>query len=224
MPSIHSTGPEDRKASSLTDSASAKPAPASVSDIEHMSKAMRAPRRDMARIRAVILDIVLLVVLIGVIVGGYFGYHALRQLYAPVWDIRDIVFCVEMENIALDMVKYNDDGKLTLHKQKLWSSDRTDADYLGDVEEVSTVLITHADGTQTLTLYLTVKAKADYLEGYGYRMGATMLLAGTESVFRLRDLSAEATIISLREVNDTTPPETDDDFVVSAGQFPRAGQ
>ncbi len=223
MASMHQTGPEDRKASSLTEAPSAPIKPTMAVDGGKSGGGLRAKRRDMSRVRVLILDIVLLVVLVGLVVGGYFGYRTLRRLYAPTWDARDVVFCVEMENIDLDMVKYNQDGRPSLTGCDLWSSDRTDADRLGRVTDVRTVLVTHEDGSSTLTLYLTVEATADYLEGYGYRMGATMLLAGTESTYRLPGLSAEGTIISLHEA-DETDAEADDDLIISDGHAPAGGE
>ena len=64
----------------------------------------------------------------------------------------------------------------------IWSSDKTDADQLGIVTDA--VLVT-VDGINTFALHLTVEAEAYYREGKGYRMGETMLLAGTEGFFRM---------------------------------------
>lgn len=148
--------------------------------------------------RALLVDLIILVVLALLILGGVFGYRALREYYAPTWETRAVTFTVVMENIPLDMVKYGQDGRPTMENSPIWSSDRTDADQLGTVKEVRTVLVS-ADGANTLTLYLTVEATAYYREGKGYRMGETMLLAGGEGVYRLQGLTAEGTIISMHE-------------------------
>ncbi len=152
----------------------------------------------------VLVDLILLGVLFGVVVGGIFGYRALRDWYAPKWETRDVVFCVEMTGIDPDLVKYGQDGRPTMTGNGIWSSDRTDADLLGTVTSVRTVLVAGADGTNTLTVYLTVEAEAYYREGQGYRMGETMLLAGTEGVFRVKGITAPGHIISMHEKQDET--------------------
>jgi hypothetical protein len=136
------------------------------------------------------------------VAGGIFGYRALRDWYAPEWEIRDVVFCVEMQGINPDLVKYGPDGRPTMTGNGIWSSDRTDADLLGTVSSVRTVLVAEADGTNTLTVYLTVEASAYYREGHGYRMGETMLLAGTEGTFRIKGITAQGCIISMHEKQD----------------------
>ena len=151
-----------------------------------------------------LVDLVLLAVLAGLVVGCIYGYRALRDLYAPVWENREVVFQVKMEGINPDMVKYGSDGRPKLVNEALWSSDHTDADMLGVVTDVRTVLESEADGINTLTLYLTVEAKAYYREGKGYRMGETMLLAGSEGVYRLQGMTAQGLIISMHEKKDET--------------------
>ena len=162
---------------------------------------------------SLLVDLVLLALLAGLIVGGVFGYRALRELYAPTWETRDVVFCVEMTGIDPNMVKYGQDGRPTFVNNPVWSSDHTDADCLGTVTDVRTVLVALEDGTNTLTLYLTVEAKAYYREGKGYRMGETMLLAGTEGVYRLEGMSAAGTVISMHEKQDETKDTSEADTV-----------
>ncbi len=154
------------------------------------------------RVIAILVDILLLLLLAGLIAGGWFAYRAIREVYAPTWETREVVFCVEMTGIDPDMVKYGQDGRPTMVGKDIWSSDRTDADRLGTVTDVRTVLVAAADGRNTLTLYLTVHADAHYREGKGYRMGVTMLLAGTEGTYRVTGMSAPGTMISMHEVAD----------------------
>ncbi len=168
-----------------------------------------------------VVDLILLAVLIGLSVGGVFAYRAIRDLYAPVWETRDVVFCVKMEGIDPSMVKYGQDGRSTFTGNPIWSSDRTDADCLGTVTDVRTVLVSREDDDNTITMYLTVEAEAHYREGKGYRMGATMLLAGDEGTYRVEGMIAEGIIISMHEKSQETdaateagtvfaePPETD---------------
>lgn len=198
----------DRKASSLADRTAthrpAAPAPKESSS----GTSMDGIKRPVSRGRITLLvDLILLVVIVGLIVGGVFAYRAIRELYAPTWETRDVIFRVEMTGIDPAMVKYGQDGRPTMVGHPLWSSDRTDADCLGTVTDVRTVLVSGEDGNNTLNLYLTVEAAASYREGKGYRMGVTMLLAGMEGTFLAEGLIAEGTVISMHEKSDETTAE-----------------
>lgn len=197
------------KASSLPDAATAhRP----VAPNAQTGKGGRRSRRAMGRGASrgwitLLVDIVLLLVLAGLVVGGVFAYRAIRELYAPTWETREVVFEVEMTGIDLDLVKYGQDGRPTITGHPLWSSDRSDADQLGTVTDVRTVLVSGAEGENSLNLYLTVQATAYYREGKGYRMGATMLLAGMKGSFMAQGLVAEGTVISMHEIS--AEPDTD---------------
>lgn len=153
----------------------------------------------------ILLDILLLVALAGLLVGGWFGYKALRDVYAPDWEVREVIYRVELKEIDPNVLEYGEDGRPVYINKALWSSDRTDADHLGTVVDVQTERVLE---TNTVNLTLTVKANAYYREGKGYRMGATMLLAGYEGLFRLEGASdekvdglmAEGMILSFHEV------------------------
>lgn len=159
--------------------------------------------------RTLLVDLILLAVLAGLVIGGVFAYRGIRELYAPTWESREVVFCVEMTGLDPAMVKYGQDSRPAMTDHPLWSSDRTDADYLGEVTDVRTVLITGEDGRNTLNIYLTVEATALYREGKGYRMGATMLLAGMQGTFMAQGLVSEGTVISMHEKSDEPAPETE---------------
>lgn len=197
------------KASSLPDSATAH-RPASPEGKRGRSEGKRATaNRGSRRWVTLVVDLILLLVIVGLVVGGVFAYRAIRELYAPTWETREVVFEVEMTGIDLDLVKYGQDGRPTMTGHPLWSSDRTDADFLGTVTDVRTVLVSGEEGENTLNLYLTVEATAYYREGKGYRMGATMLLAGMKGTFMAQGLVAEGTVISMHEKSDETAPETE---------------
>ena len=205
MPSLKRNDAE-QKASSLPDSATAH------RPVSSHAKAGKSGRRAMGRGGSrgwvtLLVDITLLLVLVGLVVGGVFAYRAIRELYAPTWETREVVFEVEMTGIDLDMVKYGQDGRPTMTGHPLWSSDRSDADQLGIVTDVRTVLVSGEEGENSLNLYLTVKATAYYREGKGYRMGVTMLLAGMERTFMTQGLVAEGTVISMHEISDETDGE-----------------
>lgn len=148
---------------------------------------------------SLLVDLFLLAIVAGLVVGFIFGYRALRELYAPTWETRDVVFCVKMDHIPPDMVKYDQaKGQYTIVNNAIWSSEQTDADQLGTVTDVRTVLVS-TEEVNTVTLYVKVEAKAYYREGKGYRMGETLLLAGSSGIYRMEGLSAEGTIISMHE-------------------------
>lgn len=199
----------DAKASSLPDSAAThRPAAAASGKSRGEGKRFtgrKGPRRGVT----LLVDILLLLILAGLITGGVFAYRAIRELYAPTWETREVVFGVEMTGIDLDLVKYGQDGRPTITGHPLWSSDRDDADLLGTVTDVRTVLVSGEEGENTLNLYLTVEATAYYREGKGYRMGTTMLLAGMKGTFMAQGLVAEGMVISMHEKSDETTPETE---------------
>ena len=202
----------DPKASSLS------AAPAAFAPASHEGKKGRkgkkgksgkkAMGRDRSRIWVTLLvDLTLLIVIAGLVVGGVFAYRTIRELYAPVWEAREVVFVVEMKGVDPDMVKYGQNGRPTIVGRPVWSSDLTDADLLGTVTDVQTLLVPGENGENTLTLYLTVGATAHYREGKGYRMGTTMLLAGMKGTFMAQGLVAEGTVISMHEKQEETVTE-----------------
>lgn len=200
---------KDRKATSLSDGVGTYRTSAPEGSESKGNARKPDPVRKSRKWVALVVDLILLVVLIGLIVGGVFAYRAIRDLYAPVWETRDVVMCVKMEGIDPSMVKYGQDGRSTFTGNPIWSNDRTDADCLGTVTDVRTVLVSREDGYNTITMYLTVEARAYYREGKGYRMGATMLLAGDGGTYRVEGMIAEGTIISMHEKSQETEAVTE---------------
>ena len=199
----------DPKASSLTDSATAHRPTLSIGKPTKKGKSSleQGRRRGWSTL---LVDIILLVILVGIVVSGVFTYRLVRELYAPTWETREVVFEVEMTGVDVDLVKYGQDGRPTITGHALWSSDAADADLLGTVTDVRTVLVSGENGENTLNLYLTVAATAYYREGKGYRMGATMLLAGMKGTFMAQGLVAEGTLTSMHEAGDETADDTVD--------------
>jgi hypothetical protein len=157
----------------------------------------------------VLVDVILLLVLAGLAVGAWFGFSALRELYAPTWETRTVVYTLELQGVSPGDVKYNSDGRLIYVGAPVWSSVYTDADCLGTVTDARGTLVTAEGGTNTLTLILTVEADAAYREGKGYRMGETMLLAGLTGDFRFEGMTAHGTVISLKEKEELTETAPD---------------
>lgn len=214
MASLNGKDTKSRKASSLTDETTIQPATASRGGaagarpdvMPHDGRKSKdtvsvgALRRRRRGARSVVVDIILLVVLAGLIVGAVFGYRAIREVYVPTWEKRVVVFRVQMSGLDPNMVPYSQ-GQIAFTNKSMWSSDRSDADCLGTVTKVDSENV-EVDGRRLLNLTLTVEASADYLESKGYRMGETMLLAGTEGTYRVEGLVADGMIISMHEKKD----------------------
>ena len=208
MASFYRNESEDRRSSGLPENIR-EPMTGSVRGVEPvksvkgMGKVAKG-RNDRRLWVSLLVDVVLLLVLAGLIVGAWLGFRAIRELYAPTWETRSVVYCVEIEGISPDAVKYGPDGRYVFENKGIWSSAYTDADFLGTVIQARTVLVAWDDGSNTVTLYVTVEAEAYYREGKGYRMGETMLLAGAEGDFRLEGMTAHGTIVSMHEKSEET--------------------
>ena len=124
MASYQSKKSDDRKASSL-----AEPAVTQAS-VRHRREENDRPGRGAGmmpgasarrrRVIAILVDILLLLLLAGLIAGGWFAYRAIREVYAPTWETREVVFRVEMTGIDPDMVKYGQDGRLRRSRVARW--------------------------------------------------------------------------------------------------------
>lgn len=172
-------------------------------------------RRGMRRGNGLIVDAILILIVAGIVVGAWFGYRALKANFAPAWQEKDVLFTVEIPAVDPNILVYGDDGQLTLVNKDLWSSDRTDADRLGLVVSADTVALD--EESTTVTLYVTVSARAKYRPGDGYWMGGTRLLAGNRAIFRLEGLVAPGQILTLDEADHFRPliteeTETDEDL------------
>ena len=145
---------KDGKASSLTDGAGTLRPSTPEGGEGKGSNRKFDPVKKKRTWKTLVVDLVLLVVIVGLVAGGVFAYRAIRDLYAPVWETRDVVFCVKMDGIDPSMVKYGQDGRSTFTGNPIWSSDRTDADCLGTVTDVRTVLVSRDDGESWSEPYL----------------------------------------------------------------------
>ena len=197
MASLNRKNRDDRKAAGLTADQTLQggATPDLSADVSQMTRS--ADKSIMGRGKrrvwvSVLVDVILLLVLAGLVVGGYFGYRAISRIYAPEWEQREVIFRVQFDDVDPTLLEEQYDS---LNGSQLWSSEHTDADLLGTVVGVS-------EYKAGEPLVITVKAKAYYREGQGYRMGSTMLLAGSEGVYRMAGLTAEGTMISMHEVKD----------------------
>ena len=187
-----------RKASSLMDDAVVLPGSGTGSHEQRRGKGDREEilrDRQGSRARAILVDVIILLLLVGLALGIRTGYHALKNLYSPVWETRTVEFCVEMQGVDMDLV-YDEKGNATFMDSGVWYTDQADGDLLGTVVKVDSEREEHGD---TVTLYRTVTAEAKYRQGEGYYMGETPLLAGMQGQFRVTGMMGEGTVISLHE-------------------------
>lgn len=155
-------------------------------------------------------DVLILLVLAGVGIGIWFGYHAIRDIYAPVWEDREIELCVKITDI--DYVRA-DELLPGLSEHPLWYGDTADSVELGNVTDVRAVPSTTAEGKEVMTLYLTVSVTAEYRNSDGYFVGDVRLLAGESSIYRANGLVSEGMILSLTDPEvpvDTQAPESEE--------------
>ena len=208
MSSVHRTSADDQKSSGRPENIRA-PRPGAAAPAEGPKSVkgggrVTVSRRSNRKWVPVLVDVILFLLLAGLVTGAVFGFRALRELYAPTWETRSLVYTVEIQGVDPAAVKYNSDGRFIYVDRPLWSSVYTDADCLGTVTAVSSTRVTDENGKSTLTLILTVEADAFYREGKGYRMGETILLAGLSGEFRFEGMTAWGTVISLKEKSELT--------------------
>ncbi len=188
----------ERKASSLSDD-TLTPLSRTVSGTGKPSKDKRErllPGRRRFSLRGLLVDLLLLLILCGLGVGGWFGYRAAKNIYAPTWETRQISFVVEIMDLELEQTN---EMLKTLPGRSVWYSAETTGDLLGRVSHLEPVPYTNADGKGRVALYLTVTADAKYREGEGYYVGSTRLLAGENGTFRTEGMVTEGLIVSLTD-------------------------
>jgi len=150
-------------------------------------------------LRGLLVDLALLLVLCGLGVGIWFGYRAVKNIYAPEWETRQISFVVEITDLGLEETNAL---RNTLSGCPLWYTSAADGDMLGKISQLDSVPYTNEEGEGVLALYLTVNAEAKYREGQGYYVGSTRLLAGENGVFRTEGLITEGAIVSLQDLTE----------------------
>lgn len=150
-------------------------------------------------LRGLLVDLALLLVLCGLGVGIWFGYRAVKNIYAPEWETRQISFVVEITDLGLEETNAL---RNTLSGCPLWYTSVADGDMLGKISQLDSVPYTNEEGEGVLALYLTVNAEAKYREGQGYYVGSTRLLAGENGVFRTEGLITEGAIVSLQDLTE----------------------
>lgn len=150
------------------------------------------------RARAFAADIVLLVVLAALCVGGFFGYRALKKVYDPVREVRTVEYTVRVTDVdakTVNTVVHDEQGNSLFENSRIYHTDSANGACVGTVKHVRL----NETEQSTYTLYLTVEAEVEYLEGDGYSVQDWHLLAGTTERYRVQGLSFEGFIMSLHE-------------------------
>ena len=155
--------------------------------------------------KGILMDVIILLVLVGLGTGIFFAYQAIRDIYAPVWDERDIEFVVKIANIDYERA---DEILPTLADHDLWHTDAADGQRLGTVTDVIMEAFNTGEGKATMTLYLTVSTTAQYHKADGYFVGDIRLLAGETVVYRANGLVSEGMIISITDSTQDAETQT----------------
>lgn len=156
-----------------------------------------------------IADILLIVFIVGAIVGAFFGFRALKRVFTPTAETKDITFCVvlaEMPIERMDMIPPNSDGSIGLVNNYIWFTDLAGGDKLGKVTAMDYDVDEYGKGDM-VEIRLTVTASATYRDstypgGAGYYMGETRVAGGLKGVFRMNGLVSEGEIVSVRLTSD----------------------
>lgn len=146
--------------------------------------------------RAIWVDIVLLVVLLAVIVGGALGYRAVKNVYAPAWSERNIVFVVEIPHVDPTIVP-----NYWHAEAPMYVSDKIDAAPIGYLM-YSPYILTDVENSGYVTVRLIMHVEARYRKGKGYYCGETPILAGLSADFRVDGISGNGMITAVYEADE----------------------
>ncbi len=157
------------------------------------------------RVGVIVVDMLLVVLFCGAIVGGFFGYRAFRNAYAPKEEMRETVLLVELSCLDVEAVPdyWNADAPM-------YVSDEVGAEpiaYLSDVPYIKTLPPDpeHPDAPLQKTVHLLLHTTAEYREGEGYFVGDTALYAGMVYDVRVDGVSTSAMILSVMPAEESTP-------------------
>lgn len=142
------------------------------------------------------VDLILLVVLAAVIVGGVMGYRAVKRVYAPEWEERDIVFVIDVSHVNASILP-----DFWHAEAPLYVSDEADATPIGYLMDSPYVM---ADSSESgyVTVRLLLHGKARYRKGEGYYCGNTPILAGLSGDVRVDGIAGNGTIMVIYEADE----------------------
>ncbi len=152
------------------------------------------------------VDLVLWCVIIGLCVGGYFGYAALKKVYAPAWEEKSFVYVVEMPAVDIRFIPQIGENWGTA----VYISDDPDAKPIGELKVAPEILPpedpalrnTHRKIRLTIVAGMSKDFKAEYREDMGFSANGVSIYAGMSGTFRISGLTAKGTILSLWEYDE----------------------
>ncbi len=199
MASSNSGDRQNRKASSLTEPAAApsrRPTDAPAMPAKDNTDALQASTAQPVDHRGVKLavDIILILVFVGLAVGGFFGYRALKKIYAPQWETREVTVILELTDVDPAIVP-RINSRIYL--------DLTDGQtVLGTcVTGQPGIMPPDENGVASTNKYyrLVLKTTARYRAGAGYFVDDYPLLAGIGGTYRFSGGIAKGTILAVYE-------------------------
>lgn len=208
MASIKHTPGREEKASSLDSLFSARPqagqAPGDAGDRRgRYGTAGFGAKNGREKNLSWLVDVIILLLIVGVAAAVYvYVIRPVLRNHGEIWDEKKLVCTVELPDIDASLVSYDRDGTLSVMGRDIWTSASADSGRIGLVKACVTTISVHEDGRQTVTLLLTVEADARFRSGEGYFAGDTRLLCGETRTFRLWGLTAEGSILTMREKED----------------------
>ena len=167
--------------------------------------------------KGVLVDLIVVILLAGLGVGIFYGYQALKELYAPVWEARRVDIVVEIRNVDYAS---SDELISVIEGHPLYYGDKADSVNLGTVTNVrwedQPIIDSGKDNSNPtmenkdmVILYLTVSVNTQYHNKDGYYIGDVRLLAGESAVFRANGMVSEGMIIAMNDVEHEKEPVTE---------------
>lgn len=182
---------DDQKASSINPEASLVPASETKKKIRKAPKVKKPKKKSLP----LALDILIMVLLIGVIAAAVWGIWSLGRYFATQYTEQEISYTLLLKDveseIALDKEGYcviAPDTGVYLAQEELSHG-------LGQVLSVSTKT---DEQTDTVDVYVTVKATAGYNPKLGYYIEQTKIAVGKTYTCRFAGLMGEAVIVELQ--------------------------
>lgn len=221
--------PRENKVSSLTDSMAFPAETPAAGGKDVLQDSQTYNKRKWL---AVLMDVILFVAFVGLVVGGWFGYNALRDVYAPLWESRSMILIVELPCVdpALIPALGNPDERSVYNTEKTGVPalgqvmDMTVTDPIGDDFEDDVNGDASADedyeGVENDQVYKTVRliisAQAKYQKDKGYYVNSSPILAGDVNLYRFKGMAAEGTILALYEKDEYESMNEADSETVAA--------
>lgn len=182
---------DDQKASSINPEASLIPASETKKKIRKAPKVKKQKKKGLP----VILDILIMVLLIGVIAAAAWGIWSLGKYFATQYTEQEISYTLLIEDVESAIALDENGYCVVAPDTRVYLAEDEQSHVLGKVLAVSTE-IDHQ--TDTVDVYVTVKATAGYNAKLGYYIEQTKIAVGKTYTCRFAGLMGEAVIVELQ--------------------------